>query len=90
MAIKFDRLKGVDRPRVYSPDLQYLIQSLLSTLADIDFAYESDIDVVQNSTTGEILKRNVLKKLHEQHCERREPYLRQLAALEDRIRKLAA
>jgi hypothetical protein len=90
MAIKFDSLKNTDRPRLYSPDLQPLIQSLLSTLADIDFAYESDIDVVQNSTTDEVLKRKVLGKLHEQHCERREPYLRQLAALEDRIRKLAA
>ena len=90
MTIKFDSLKGADRPRVYSADMQPLIQSLLSTLADIDFAYESDIDVVQNSTTDEVLKRKVLGKLHGQHCERREPYLRQLASLEDRIRKLAA
>ncbi len=28
------------QPRMYSPDLQPLLQSLLGTLADIDFEYE--------------------------------------------------
>ena len=82
MTIKFDSFISADGPRLYSANLQPLIQSLLSTLADIDFAYESDIDVVQNSTTDEVLKRKVLGKLHDQHCERRKPYLRQLSALE--------
>jgi hypothetical protein len=67
-----------------------LLQALLSTLADIDFAFENDLEVVENSTTDEVLKRKVLGKLHEQHRERREPYLRQLATLENRIKKLAA
>jgi len=90
MTKKYEKLNDADQARVYSPEIQPLLQSLLSTLAHIDFAFESDLDVVQSSTTDEILKRKVVGKLHEQHRERREPYVRQLAALEDRIRKLAA
>ena len=90
MTKKYEKLNDADQARVYSPEIQPLLQSLLSTLADIDFAFESDLDVVQSSTTDEILKRKVVGKLREQHRERREPYVRQLAALEDRIRKLAA
>jgi hypothetical protein len=90
MTIKFERSTDAEEPRVYSPDIQSLLQFLLSTLADIDFAYESDLDVVQNSTTDEVLKRKVLGKLQQQHRERREPYLRQLSVLEERIRKVAA
>jgi hypothetical protein len=90
MTLKFERLTDADKLRIYSPELQPLLQSLLSTLADIDFAYESDLDVVRCSTTDEVLKGTVLGKLQQQHRERREPYLRQLVALENRIKKVAA
>jgi hypothetical protein len=49
--------------RLYSPDLQSLLQSLLATLADLDFAYESDLEVVKNSATDELLKRLSVEKL---------------------------
>jgi hypothetical protein len=65
---------GVGRP--YSPDLQSLLRSLLATLADLDFAYESDLEVVKNSATDELLKRAIVAKLERQHCERRAPYVR--------------
>jgi hypothetical protein len=67
-----------------------LLQSLLATLADIDFAYESDLEVVQNSTTDEVLKRTVIKKLQECHRERRAPYVQQLATLQERMVAMAA
>jgi hypothetical protein len=76
--------------RTYSPTLQPLLQSLLLTLADIDFAYESNLETVRNSISDEVLKREVIGKLQQQHQERRTPYVRQLAALQERIRALAA
>ena len=76
--------------RLYTPDIQPLLQSLLATLADIDFAYESDLETVRNSATDEALKRGVIIKLQQQHQERRIPYVRQLAALQERIRAIAA
>jgi hypothetical protein len=76
--------------RTYSPTLQPLLQSLLVTLADIDFAYESDLEMVKNSATDEALKRSVIDKLQQKHQERRAPYVRQLAALQERIRAIAA
>jgi len=90
MTNHFAKLADADESRIYSVEIQPLLQSLLSTLADIDFAYESDLEVVHSSTTDELLKQKVLGKLRQRHSERREPYLKQLAALEYRIRKLAA
>jgi hypothetical protein len=76
--------------RLYSPDLQSLLQSLLATLADLDFAYESDLEVVKNSATDELLKRLSVEKLERQHCERRALYLRQLVALQEQMLIAAA
>ena len=78
------------QPRMYSPDLQPLLQSLLATLADIDFAHQSDIETVRNSSAEEWLKQTTIRKLQQRHRERREPYVRQLKALQARIRGLAA
>jgi hypothetical protein len=76
--------------QMYSPTIQTLLQSLLATLADIDFAYESDLEAVKNSATDEALKRKVIDKLQQQHREQRTPYIRQLAALQERVRVMAA
>jgi hypothetical protein len=81
---------GARIARPYAPDLLPLLQSLLATLADIDFAHESDLEVVQNSTTDEVLKRTVIKKLQERHRERRAPYVQQLTTLQERILVRAA
>jgi hypothetical protein len=72
---------------IYFPELQNLLQSILVEIANIDFAYESDVEVVQNSTTDEVLKKKVVSNLQQHHRERREPYLIQLATLQDRIGK---
>ncbi|WP_046866130.1 hypothetical protein [Microvirga massiliensis] len=60
------------------------------TLADTDFAYESDLEVVRNSTTDEILKQKVIENLKRQNRGRREPYVRQITALQHRIQAMAA
>jgi tryptophanyl-tRNA synthetase len=74
-------------PRMYSPELQPLLQSLLATLADIDFQYEREQDTISTRTTDMNLKRRVLEKLREHHRERREPYIQQLAILQERVRQ---
>jgi hypothetical protein len=77
-----------DLPRIYSPDLQPLLQSLLGTLADIDFEYERECDHLNCRTMDMNLKIRLLEKLKQHHRQRREPYLQQLALLQERIRRM--
>jgi hypothetical protein len=90
MPTRIERLPSRAEARLYSPEITPLLQSLLATLADIDFAYESDLEVVQNSATDEVLKRNVIERLQQRHRERREPYIRQITALQRRFMPMAA
>jgi two-component system, response regulator PdtaR len=66
------------------------IQALRATLAEIDFAFESDLEVVKNSAMDEGLKRKVIATLQQRHRERRAAYVHQLAALRQRTDALAA
>ena len=84
------RQPSMGEARMYSPDLASLLQSLLATLADIDFAFESDLEVVENSATDRALKRKIIERLREQHRERRAPYVRQIDALQQGIQQLVA
>jgi hypothetical protein len=77
----------VPQARMYSPDLQPLLQSLLGTLADIDFEYERERDNVNGRAMDMNLKIRLLEKLKQHHRQRREPYLQQLAILQERIRQ---
>jgi hypothetical protein len=77
-------------PRVYPPDLQPLLQSILAALADIDFVHASEVAIIRDSDADEWLKQSVIRRLEERHRERRAPFVRQLAAMEERIRALAA
>jgi hypothetical protein len=74
-------------PRMYSPSLQPLLQSLLATLANIDFEYERERERLSDRTLDMALKVRVLEKLKQHHHERREPYVQQLSVLQDRIRQ---
>jgi hypothetical protein len=76
--------------RLYPPDIQPRLQAILATLADLDFAFESDLETITQSAADEVLKRQAIARLHERHHERRAPHLQQLAKLEQRIRALAA
>ena len=77
-------------PRVYPPEIQPLLQSLLAALADIDLVHESEVAIVRDSDAEEWLKQGVISRLEERHQKQRAQYVRQLEAVEERIRALAA
>ena len=72
--------------RVYTPELQPILQSLLSTLADLDFTYEQERErLIANDTQNQVVRKRALERLNERHHERREPYIRQLEAIQAKI-----
>lgn len=75
---------------MYPPELLPLLQSLLATVADIDFEHESDVETVRSSSADEWLKQKTIRKLQECHQERRMPYVQQLESLQRQLRALAA
>ncbi len=79
------RVHQPDEPhsKYYPPDLLPLIQSLLATLANMEFAYEMECEKV-GGCTDIMLKARVLARLKAEHRARREPYLHQLAVLQER------
>ena len=77
-------------PRVYPPDLQPVLQAVLAALADVDLVHASEVALIKDSDADEWLKQSVIRRLDERHRERRAPYVRQLEAVEERIRALAA
>jgi hypothetical protein len=66
-------------------EVQPLFQSLLKTLADLDFDYERERKRVISSTEDPVLKSRLLSKLRERHRERREPYIQHLTILQERL-----
>jgi hypothetical protein len=80
----------MNAPRVYPSELLPSLQSLLATLADIDFEHESDVETIRNSLTDEGLKQTAIRRLQERHQQRRAPYIRQLERLQKRVQALAA
>jgi hypothetical protein len=75
-------------PKIYSPTFQPLLQSLLATLADIDFEYERERETLSSTSPNTNLKIRALEKLKTRHRERREPYIQQLAVLHRRMMDL--
>ena len=80
--------RGPSFPRMYSPNLQPLIQTLLAGLADIDFEYECEREKLDGVPLDPQTRTRRLAKLKAQHYERRMPYIRQLAVLEKRMSEL--
>ncbi|UVF18064.1 hypothetical protein HPT29_016260 [Microvirga terrae] len=74
---------------MYSPSFQPLLQSLLATLADLDFDYEQEREKLNTSPDANI-KIRALEKLKARHYERRQPYIQQLAILQKRMMELRA
>lgn len=73
------------QPTMYQPDILPLMQSLLATLADIDFQFEKDLEVIRASAIDEALRHTAIMNLRQQHYERRAAYLGDIAALEKRM-----
>jgi cytosine/adenosine deaminase-related metal-dependent hydrolase len=62
-------------------------QALINALIDIDLAYERKCKELNNGRLGATLHYHLLEKLREQHRQRREPYVRQLIALQDSLKR---
>jgi hypothetical protein len=65
-----------------------LLQSLLATLADLDFDYEKEREKLSNASPDTNIKIRALEKLKNRHRERRDPYIQQLAILQKRMMDL--
>jgi hypothetical protein len=70
---------------IYPADLLPRLQDLLSALADIDLAYESDLELVQASSANEDLKSLAIGNLRQLHGRQRAPIVRQLTLLQKRL-----
>ena len=57
--------------------------ALIDALIDIDVAYERDCKSVSQSSLDALAKAQSLKRLREQHQQRRYPLVQQLAALQE-------
>jgi hypothetical protein len=69
----------------YSPSILPLMQSLAATIADIDFAYERDVESIERRPGDPALKARRLTAIRQVHRERRAPYVQELAALQSRV-----
>jgi hypothetical protein len=74
-------------PRMYAPEIQPILQALLATLGQIDFEYEHDSEKLTGSSVPAEVKDQAKAKLGKRHRARREPYVRQLMTLQDRVRR---
>ncbi len=87
---KEENNNGAHHPRIYSPAFQPLLQSLLATLADLDFDYEKEREKLSSMAPDTNIRIRALEKLRNRHRERREPYIQQLAVLQKRMMELRA
>jgi hypothetical protein len=74
----------VPSTRRNSADLQHALRVLIDALVDIDVEHERQREDLSRSTLDPASKHCMLKKLGEQHRQRREPHVRQLIALQER------
>lgn len=77
-----------DQPPVIPAEFQELMQSVLATLADIDFAHEHELEKVNSTNADATFKAKLITKLDRLHQERRHPYAHELLRLEERMRSL--
>ena len=58
-------------------------QGLIDALVDLDLEYEREREVLRRSSLVATLKTRLLTKLKDQYRIRRQPYMQQLAALQE-------
>jgi hypothetical protein len=75
---------------MYSADLLPVLQSLLSTLANIEIAHQSEVEAVRSSSVEKDLKQLLVREVQEHHRKRRESYARQLEVLREPISTIAS
>jgi hypothetical protein len=74
----------------YSSNILPLLQTLLRTLADIDFEFQKDLETVQQSAVEEHLRERATAMLKKRHHERRTPYVREINKLEAQFQRMFA
>ncbi len=73
-----DRQQGSER--------RQQVRELLLALAEIDHAYEVDLETVRTSDAPIAIKQNVIDALRQRHQEHRAPYLQELEMLQNQWR----
>ncbi|MEE1657701.1 hypothetical protein VB618_15955 [Microvirga sp. CF3062] len=70
---------------VYSPVILPTLQAFLAHLADLQVAYEKNLELIRQSSLDEAHKAEMIISLRTSHEEQRAPYVRELATLQERI-----
>ncbi len=73
---------------VLPADLEPAMQSVLATLADIDFAHRQEVEKVSSTRLDDVFKSRLIAKLDQLHRERRQPYAQVAVRLQKRMRSL--
>ena len=73
---------------VLPADLEPAMQSVLATLADIDFAHRQEVEKVSSTGLDDVFKSRLVAKLDQLHRERRHPYAQEAVRLQKRMRSL--
>jgi hypothetical protein len=73
--------REVPSASTYSPTILPRLQTTLAALADLDHAYEADLETVTKSGAPDAIKQEVIRSLQQRQQVSRAPYIRQLAAL---------
>jgi hypothetical protein len=71
------------RSRRDASDPKASLQALIDALIDIDMAYEREREQLSQSSLDFLSKTRSLKRLRNQHQQRRQPLVQQLAALQE-------
>ncbi len=77
-----------DSPAAYPADIQPAMQDALATLADIDFKYARQREQLAEWRADEGAKDRILRQIDAYHRTAREPYVRLLAELHQRVMAL--
>ena len=73
---------------VLPADLEPAMQSVLATLADIDFAHRQEVERVSSSRLDDVFKSRLVARLDSVHREQRGPYAKEVVRLQRRMRAL--
>jgi hypothetical protein len=65
-----------------------IFDSLLTTLTNLDFGYEQELERIRVGSSSEEVKNRVVRRLQQEHRARREPYVQELARIHGRAAAL--
>ncbi len=74
---------------LYPEDLLPEVQRVLKALSDVEVRYELEHDRIAQSHDPDAVKKRLLKQLKDRRRSEREPYVRRLSVLQQRILALS-